>query len=240
MHNQALKSHKASVTFVQSLFTLVIMTILHRPNCQFHDPASSQDIQDLSFETQLKARLPRNLQVLSADLQLTHRHLTLTTNPQTHLTATSTIMCFGSQEYFISCRHPGNFHVTDRCRHRSRCQARVEEQTIHVPGFCPQCQHSAYTDQPRGYIERPRTGGTRWRNYNEMADHYGRKIADAERRVERAQWAYEASGRARRQGLELRHAQQEQMDAQRGWERDEADYRAEEIRSEDEASYAGW
>ncbi|KAI9843860.1 MAG: hypothetical protein M1830_007672, partial [Pleopsidium flavum] len=215
------------------------MSILDRSNDQVDDPASTQDIRD-RFISSLQSE---NIETSSspihktpADPQIPNPNPQATNSPLSHNTAD---MCYGSQEYFTSCRHPGNFHVTDRCRHR-RCQARVEEHTIHVPGFCPQCQHTAYTDQPRGYIERPRTGGTRWRSYNEMADHYARKIAAAERRVERAQNDYERSGRAWRQGIELRDAQQEQIDAQRGWERDEGDYRAEETRRDDEMSYESY
>lgn len=113
----------------------------------------------------------------------------------------------------------------------------MEEQTIHVPGFCPGCQHSVYTEQPRGRVDRPREAGTAWNSYEEMADYHARRIDAAEERLTDAQYYFDNNPHGFREGVELRNAQQDLEDAKRGWERDEANFRAEETRNYDRMSY---
>ena len=65
----------------------------------------------------------------------------------------------------------------------------------------------------------------------------------AEQRVANAQYYFDLNPRGFREELELRQAQQELGDAQRGWERDEGDFRADEMRRDDQMSYGayeGW
>ncbi len=146
-------------------------------------------------------------------------------------------MCYGSQEYFISCRHPGNFHVSQYCHnYYNGCQARIEEQTIHLDGFCPGCQHTAYTEQPRGRVDRPRDA-TAWRSFQEMADHYTRMIDAAEERLADAQYYYDHNPHGRREGVELRNAQQDLEDAKRGWDRDRHTFMADETADNDRRAY---
>lgn len=146
-------------------------------------------------------------------------------------------MCYGSQEYFISCLHPGNFHIREYCSQWQACPSRIEEATIHMLGFCTACQHTAYTEQPRGRADPPRQGGSRWGSYEQMADHYRRRIDAANERLADAQYYFDANPRGRHEARELRHAQAELDDATRGWERDEGEFQAAEIRIEDRRTY---
>ena len=70
-----------------------------------------------------------------------------------------------------------------------------------------------------------------------MADYYTRLIDAANDRLTDAQYYHDQNPHGFREGVELRNAQQDLQDAERGWARDEANFRAEETRNYDQMSY---
>lgn len=150
---------------------------------------------------------------------------------------TSAAMCYGTQEYFVHCRHPGNFIVLEHCRSLSGCRVRLEEDVIHIDGFCPACQHAAYTGQPRGRQERRCSAGTPWNSFDEMNAHYHRRALEALAEVNLALERCQQSGGAGYDAGDLRRAQIELREVERWWRRDTSYYQAESVRRFDEATF---
>lgn len=150
-------------------------------------------------------------------------------------------MCFGEQEYFINCRCPGNFIVTDRCP-RWDCRSRVETRAIYRAGWCPACRIEAASGQPRGNhpSHRPRSAGSRFGSFRELEAYYGRRLREARQAIERARSRLASSDGSHRFRHALEVALENEREVYRDFDREGREYRAEEARLDALEDYDEW